>query len=461
MFGGNRFIKSSFRCCQCCAGQTGASCFIINRRDADGEIILNERRSFILSGLFLRLFLPFGLAYFLSVLLGSANAIMSPVLIGEFHLSSSELGFMTSVYLIAFGLAQFPLGVFLDRCGARRTLAPFLLIGAAGCVVFGASQNMVHLVLSRMLLGVGLSGCLMSAFKAYADWLPSDELPLAYSIESLTGGLGGMAASRPLAALFKMADWRVCFMAFAALTALVSLLVWLVPPEKKELKKTGRAVPFTELLRGMLGFLKDRRFWLVAPCVTAAQSVMFAYLYLWVSPWLRDAAMMNDAETGAYMLYACGGAAAGYFLNGVAASWSARVKWLSWENIYLGSGLLMTLMLFVIAAINGRGAAFLWGPVFFLSTMVMISFPLMRRLYNAEEVGRVLSLLNFLIFAVSFAFQWFIGVTLDMFPTVGGHFSPAGYRLSLLIIAVINAAAVAHLYFSLKELRGKNSAVSD
>ena len=86
---------------------------------------------------------------------------------------------------------------------------------------------------------------------------------------------------------------------------------------------------------------------------------------------------------------------------------------------------------------------------------------IMRRLYNAEEVGRVLSLLNFLIFAVSFAFQWFIGVTLDMFPTVGGHFSPAGYRLSLLIIAVINAAAVAHLYFSLKELRGKNSAVSD
>ena len=409
----------------------------------------------------MRLFVPFGLGYFLSVLLGSANAIMSPILIREFGLSSSELGFMTSIYLISFGLAQFPLGVFLDRCGARRTLAPLLLVAAAACVVFGMSQNVVHLVVSRVMMGVGMSGCLMSAFKAYAEWLPADELPLAYSIESLTGGLGGMAASRPLSVLFDLADWRFCFIAFAVLTALTSLLIWFAAPEKKGRGRRTTGPSFFSLLRGMLGFLGDRRFWLVAPCVTAAQSVMFAYLYLWVSPWLRDAAMMNDAETGAYMLYACGGAAAGYFLNGVAASWSARVKWLSWENIYLGSGLLMTLMLFVIAAINGRGAAFLWGPVFFLSTMVMISFPLMRRLYNAEEVGRVLSLLNFLIFAVSFAFQWFIGVTLDMFPTVGGHFSPAGYRLSLLTIAVINAAAVAHLYCSLKELRGKNSAVSD
>lgn len=422
---------------------------------------MSERGNFIFTGLFMRLFVPFGLGYFLSVLLGSANAIMSPILIREFGLSSSELGFMTSIYLISFGLAQFPLGVFLDRCGARRTLAPLLLVAAAACVVFGMSQNVVHLVVSRVMMGVGMSGCLMSAFKAYAEWLPADELPLAYSIESLTGGLGGMAASRPLSVLFDLADWRFCFIAFAVLTALTSLLIWFAAPEKKGSGRRTTGPSFFSLLRGMLGFLGDRRFWLVAPCVTAAQSVMFAYLYLWVSPWLRDAAGMNEAETGIYMLYACGGAAVGYFFNGVAADWSSRVKWLSWERIYFSSGLVLTLLLFVIAAVNGRSAASLWGFVFFFSTMVMISFPIMRRLYDAEEVGRVLSLLNFLIFAVSFVFQWFIGLTLDLYPSAGGHFAPAGYRASLLAIAAVNAAAVVQLYFGMKKLRCGSSAASN
>ena len=417
-----------------------------------GVFVLQNKEVSLLSPLFLRLFIPFGLGYFISVLLGSGNAIMSPILVETFSLSPSDLGFMTSIYLISFGLAQFPLGVWLDRYGARKTLAPFMLFAVAGAVVFALSQNIGHLIFSRALTGIGLSGCLMAAFKAYSEWLPPERLPLVYSLECLTGGIGGMVATKPVGFAISIFSWRYVFIFLALFTLLTSLSIWFVTP--RDGNKGSEAKPtFAEQLRQMVAFFGDARFWFVAPVVTAAQGVMFAYLYLWVGPWMRDVAGMGDHEAGTYMMYAFTGAAAGYFLNGILADLFKKRGILSWERMYLYSGTLLTMVLGFIALENGRNSAALWGIVMFLSTMTMISFPLMRKLYESYEVGRALSLLNFTIFLFSFIFQWFIGVVLDFYPVVDGRFSPDGYRASLAVIVFLNLASVIHLYFGLKKRR--------
>ena len=78
----------------------------------------------------------------------------------------------------------------------------------------------------------------------------------------------------------------------------------------------------------------------------------------------------------------------------------------------------------------------------FLSTMTLISFSIMRSLFEEYEVGRVLSLLNFYIFFASFIFQWFVGLILEFYPTAGSSFSPHGYRVGLIVMVVINIIAV-------------------
>lgn len=415
-------------------------------------LFLNKENASLFSPLFARLFIPFGLGYFISVLLGSANAIISPILVETFALSPAYLGFMTSIYLISFGIAQFPIGVLLDRYGARKTLAPFMLFAVVGTVVFAFSQNMGHLIISRALTGIGLSGCLMAAFKAYSEWLPAERLPLVYSIECLTGGIGGMVATRPIALAIEFMSWRCCFILLASVALITSIMIWFVVPKDSDPAGTAKT-SFSKQLMQMLSFFGDSRFWLIAPVVIAAQSVMFAYLYLWIGPWLRDVAMMGEAETGIYMMYAFTGAAAGYFLNGILADIFRKKGWFSWERMYLYSGVFLTFILGYIAFENGRDSAPLWGLVMFLSTMTMISFPLMRKLYASNEVGRVLSLLNFTIFLVSFIVQWFIGVILNFYPVEAGRFSPDGYQSSLAVIVAVNLAAVVHLYFGLRKRR--------
>ena len=66
------------------------------------------------------LLLPFAAAYFLSYFFRSANAVIGPELARELGLSAGDLGLLTSTYLLAFCLAQLPLGMLLDRFGARR-----------------------------------------------------------------------------------------------------------------------------------------------------------------------------------------------------------------------------------------------------------------------------------------------------------------------------------------------------
>ncbi len=409
-------------------------------------------RNLFCTPLFLRLFIPFGLGYFLSVLLGSANATMASALISEFSLSPGDLGFMSSIYLIAFGAAQFPLGVFLDSRGARATLAPLLLFAVAGALVFSQAHGLGALVISRALIGIGLSGSLMAAFKGYADRLPAATLPMVYSLQSFMGGLGGMCATRPMAVAFGFFGWRPVFVALAFFCLAISALIWFSVPKYAAQAKT-RHVGFMKLLLQMFSYFKDRRFWDAAAISTCAQAVMFSFLYLWIAPWMHDVAGMESREAEFYMMLAFFGTALGYLLNGILADFLKRRAGLSWERLYLLSGLLLTILLGLICAINGRAAAPLWAVVMFLCNMTMISFPIMRTLYAENEVGRVLSLLNFTIFLCSFLAQWFIGAVLECYPVTRAGFSPAGYQAAIAVIVALNAAGVLWYAYSMKRTK--------
>ncbi|MDR1509102.1 MAG: MFS transporter [Synergistaceae bacterium] len=398
---------------------------------------------------FFRIFIPFGLAYFMSIMLGSANAIMSRILVEEFHLSSYDLGAMSSAYLLSFGAAQIPLGIMLDRLGPRKSLFPLLMIASAGCLLFSRAGGFFSLTLSRALMGIGFCGCLMGPYKAFADWIDAGKLPVAYSLQALVGGIGGIAATKPLALAFEAVAWRDIFVIFSIAIAAMAVVIRAAAPPKKP-RKTEEAVSLARQFCAMAGFLGDARFWRIAPVLITTQGVLFTYLYLWLGPWMRDVAKFPENSVEFYMMTASVGSAAGYFLNGMLADWLKKREILSWSGLYLCSGLILTVSLGVIAFFNDRSVPLLWSLVMFMSTMTMIAFPLMRLEFSDDEVGRVLSLLNFSIFAVSFAMQWFVGAVLELYPTADGVFSPGGYRTSMLVITALNAVAAAHLFFCLR-----------
>src|SRR3954467_8166021 len=139
-------------------------------------------------------FCPFVAGYFLSFFFRNVNAVISKDLAGEFQLTPADLGFLTSMYLLAFAVIQLPLGVLLDRYGPRRVVAALMCFAAAGALVFGVSQNLATLSLGRALIGLGVSAGLMGAIKAFSLWFPLSRLWTMKGLYLAGGRLCGLCA---------------------------------------------------------------------------------------------------------------------------------------------------------------------------------------------------------------------------------------------------------------------------
>src|SRR5688572_31431652 len=111
---------------------------------------------------FLVVFGPFAAGYFLSFFFRNVNAVISRDLAAEFALSPADLGFLTSMYLLAFAAFQLPLGVLLDRYGPRRVVAALLCVAAAGALIFALARDVTMLSIGRALIGLGVSAGLMA-----------------------------------------------------------------------------------------------------------------------------------------------------------------------------------------------------------------------------------------------------------------------------------------------------------
>ena len=100
------------------------------------------------------IFLPFACGYFLSYLYRSTNAVLAPYLSNDLSLNAEQLGLITSAYFLTFGLFQLPLGVLLDKYGARRVQSILFLVAATGAILFSLGNDVWSLVIALSLIHI-------------------------------------------------------------------------------------------------------------------------------------------------------------------------------------------------------------------------------------------------------------------------------------------------------------------
>jgi MFS family permease len=152
----------------------------------------------------------------------------------ELGLSAADLGLLTSTYFFAFGLAQIPVGIALDRYGPRRVEAALLLLTAIGGVLFATGESLPTLASARGLIGMGVAACLMAGLKGFTLWYPREKLASMTGYIMSCGALGAVTASAPLEAALPFLGWRGAFWLVAALAAGVAALIFFSMPEKDE-----------------------------------------------------------------------------------------------------------------------------------------------------------------------------------------------------------------------------------
>lgn len=389
----------------------------------------------------LAVFCPFAAGYFLSFFFRNVNAVISKDLAREFSLSPSDLGFLTSMYLLAFAAIQLPLGVLLDRYGPRRVVGTLLCVAAAGALTFGLAQDFVTLSIGRALIGIGVSAGLMGAIKAFTLWFPLSRLATLNGFYLAVGGLGGLSATAPAEAAIGAFGWRALFYGLAAGALAVSALVFLVVPEKK-LPSTGETLRQQFAAFGRI--FSSIPFWRIGAVLVLTHSAYQALQGLWLAPWLYDIAGMDRPAVAQHLLAAIVAYVAGSVIFGVSSDRLAQAG-VSRMTVYKTGLAICVAMFCLLAAGVTSGLGVILALYGFGTISGALAYPLLTALFGPEMTGRVNTASNVLMFACSFLFQWGIGAVLRLFPATAESYAAAGYATAFWILAALQIAALAWL----------------
>ena len=366
-------------------------------------------------GLWGKLFLPFAAGYFLSYLFRTVNAVLGPVIARELQLGDNALGLLTSTYFLAFGAAQLPLGMLLDRYGPRRVEAGLLLVAAAGATVFALSDALGGLAIGRALIGLGVSACLMASFKAFVQWFPPERQASLTGWVMASGGLGALAASKPLEMTLAIAGWREIVLALAVTTVLVAAALFFFVPDKQEASAAGG---FREQMAGVRRIFGSAHFWRYGPMGLWFTGGFMAIQGLWASRWMTVLESMDGAAIAGRLTLISAAMLAGFLFMGFFATGLQR-RGVRLDRLYFWA-MLLALACFALISLQPAFAGnWLWpilGACFSLSN---ISYSLVAQAFPPALSGRANTALNLLVFAGAFGLQWGIGGLVDALQAAG------------------------------------------
>jgi MFS family permease len=391
--------------------------------------------------LMLVVFCPFAAGYFLSFFFRNVNAVISRDLAREFALPPSELGFLTSMYLLAFAAFQLPLGVLLDRFGPRRVLASLYSVAGAGALVFGLAEDFVTLSIGRALIGLGVSGGLMGAIKAFSLWFPLSRLATLNGLYLAIGGLGGLSATAPVEALLGPFGWRMLFYGLAALSSAAAALILFVVPEKP---LPGHGQTLRSQIAGFGRVFGAPVFWRIGLPLVVCHAAYQALQGLWLAPWLYDVAGLDRSAVARYLLAAAAAYMAGSVFFGTSSDALAR-RGVSRLTVFkIGQSVSLAMFALLAAGVTtGLGAIVaLYG---FTAISAALAYALLTPLFPPELTGRVNTASNVLMFSCSFLFQWGIGAVLRLFPIEDGRYAAQGYSTAFVVLAVLQFGVIAWL----------------
>jgi len=300
-------------------------------------------------------FAPFAAGYFLSFFFRNVNAVISKDLARDFALSPQELGFLTSMYLLAFAAFQLPLGVLLDRYGPRRVVAALMCVAGTGALVFGLAQDLTTLSIGRALIGLGVSGGLMGAIKAFSLWFPLSRMATLNGLYLGIGGLGGLSATAPVEALLGPFGWRVLFYGLAAASILAASLIFFVVPEKP---LPGRGQTLRAQVAGFGTIFRSVAFWRIATPLVVCHAAYQALQGLWLAPWLYDIAGEPRAAVARLLLATAIAYAFGSVFFGVSSDRLARAGISRMTTYKIGLAISVAMFLLLASGVT-RGT---WAP---------------------------------------------------------------------------------------------------
>jgi sugar phosphate permease len=267
----------------------------------------------------------------LSMVDRSTLAIANHDVSGDLKLSQTQMGLLLSVFSMAYAFSQLPLGVLLDRIGARVVLGAGLLVWSAAQLLGGLVTSLPQFLAARIFLGLGEAPTFPAAAKVIADWFNKRERggPTGIVLSSTT--IGPIIAPPVITALMLYVGWRQMFIVMGIIGIALSVIWYFVSRGREDVALTSeedeyfdeggedsvikRKLSFSE----WLGLFSQRSTWGIVFGFVGIIYMVWLYL-TWLPGYLEHERHLSIARVGwvasiPYLFGMAGTLFSGYFAD--------------------------------------------------------------------------------------------------------------------------------------------------
>jgi MFS family permease len=155
----------------------------------------------------------------------AALAVGNPEIRHALGFSYSEMGLLLSAFAWAYGLAQIPAGLAVDRFGARKTLGLGMVLWSVAQIGAGFVGTLSQFLAARVALGIGESPMYIGGTRICADWFEVKNRALPIAIFNSSSALAPAIAPPLLTVLMLAFGWHVMFIV-AGLAGFAVAIAW-------------------------------------------------------------------------------------------------------------------------------------------------------------------------------------------------------------------------------------------
>jgi MFS family permease len=391
-------------------------------------------------------FVAFASAYFLSALLRAITATLSPTLTLEFGLQARDLGLLAGGYFFGFSLTQLPMGHWLDQHGPKKVVLSFLGVAVLGCFAFAWASDFSGLLLARVLIGVGVSACLMAPLTGYRRWLPLAQQQRANAWMLMTGALGMLASTLPVQWLLPVVGWRWLFVGLALLiVSSMALMAWQVPAWRNKTPSVSEGEPAKPvgILASYASVWAHPYFRCLTPMGFFNYGGLIAMQTLWAGPWMIKVAGYTplEAATGLFWVNVC--MLMTFWLWGWITPALTQRGLTANRLMTYGVPLNLCVQLYIVLAGADAGALH-WALFCISSSFVSLAQPAVGMAFPSTLAGRALSAYNLVLFLGVFVVQWGMGLMIDGFKASGWE-EPLAFQGAMAVF--MTCCVLAYGYF--------------
>jgi MFS family permease len=152
-------------------------------------------------------------------------ATLAPNLSGDLRLSTVQMGWVFTIFQLAYAVFEIPTAWWADRRGTRSVLTRIVAWWSCFTAATGAAFSYGSILAVRFLFGVGEAGAWPCAARTFSRWVPARERGTVQGVFFSGAHLAGGIAPALVLWMLHYVSWRQIFFLFGAI-GFVWVAVW-------------------------------------------------------------------------------------------------------------------------------------------------------------------------------------------------------------------------------------------